>query len=286
MATYAIRIFISLILVALTVPSAALADSVQTFRFKNSGIEQVNSLTVTFDTPVRFGTPQAPTKGTTFTPPATQTGTFTGVAPGEGGGGPSKTASFTSPMTTGVPPMALTVNQNDYVDIQIHFQDGKAGKPTSFTWDIDGVPVPATNTPKLLGPNAKVTGDPQLQFSGDIVGGEFFFLTDIKVWTNLTEAEALDFPTTFGTPPDITAAQISLAPGASAGLDLGAVVPDSFVLASFNFLTGPTADISQTTTNGPFVFAEVKSVPEPSMLVFVASGLAGLAGATWRRRRR
>jgi PEP-CTERM motif-containing protein len=113
---------------------------------------------------------------------------------------------------------------------------------------------------------------------------DFLFVTDIEIWTGLTEGQANNFDAngdfvTSDLPslPNFTPADITLSPSQLFGspILIGNQAIGSYVVALYDLADGPDSNISDAIQYGQFVYSDLV-VPEPSSLIILAGGLIGL----------
>jgi hypothetical protein len=158
--------------------------------------------------------------------------------------------------------------------------------PKYFT-DINGKEIP--NSAKLVAANVDLNRDPNTAIVSATTGNptsDFLFLTHIRIWTGLTQAQALSFDAngnyqTSGLPssPNFKPSDITLSPNQSSGpsITLGNLSSDSYVVALYDLADGPDSLPSDATQYGEFVFAG-QSVPEPATVTLGGMALLGFFG--------
>ena len=159
--------------------------------------------------------------------------------------------------------------------------DPNLGPRTFFTKDNTQIAgnIAVVSANEALQRNA--TGTVLLTLLDPLGSGVFLFLDNFEIWTGISEAQALDLDTIFMTTPNITHGPVTLAPGGTDSIDVGSSPIGTFVLARYDFASGPTSDIGAAIPSGQFVF-EAQVVPEPSSILLIGFGVATLGVATRR----
>jgi len=270
--------------IALSGGSPANALVIKSFTITNNTGVTANDLFATFNADVADPTDakvKKDTSGTLLDDKGKQQGTFTDI---------TRSLSFSLKYRTPNPANAVIVDKGS-AKIQVVFSD-KAGDVnanadpplTFFTKDntqIAGkITVASANEGLKLNPNGTVL----LTLLDPVGSGTFLFLDNFEIWTGISESQALDLDTIFMTTPNVTHGPISLAPGGSDSIDVGQSPIGSFVLARYDFASGPTSDITAAIPAGSFVF-EAQVIPEPSAVLLIGLGAVALCLTTWRRGR-
>jgi hypothetical protein len=126
--------------------------------------------------------------------------------------------------------------------------------------------------------------------------GDFLFLSNIEIWTGLTQSQALTFdandnydPSGLPTTPTLTPANIDLTPADLVGptIGLGVLPDDSYVVMLYDLADGPDANAADAVQFGQMVLAESPAAiaPEPGSLALLGTALIGIAVRPRKRAR-
>jgi hypothetical protein len=160
--------------------------------------------------------------------------------------------------------------------------DPNFGPRTFFTKDNTQIAGNIAVASANEGLQRNATGTVLLTLLDPFGSGMFLFLDNFEIWTGISESQALDLDTIFMTTPNVTHGLITLAPGGADSIEVGSSPLGTFVLARYDFASGPTSDIGAAIPSGQFVF-EAQAVPEPSSILLLGFGIAILSIATPRR---
>ncbi|MGH7175865.1 MAG: hypothetical protein ACREJC_00665 [Tepidisphaeraceae bacterium] len=124
------------------------------------------------------------------------------------------------------------------------------------------------------------TGTAMVTISGDRYGAEFFHLTNVEFWTNLSDAEMDDAASVLQTASDVMIPSLDmlnsaspLAPNQSLTLDLGPVGDATYVLMSYDLAGSMSPSSSMSVAYGEsMLLSGSVSVPEPGSLWLGAVG--------------
>jgi len=153
---------------------------------------------------------------------------------------------------------------------------------TTFFTDVNGMRIP--NSAKLVAANLDLNRDPNTGIVSVSIGNptsDFLFVTDIEIWTGLTESQANNFDANgdfvisdLPSSPNFTPADITLLPNQLFGppILIGDQAIGSYVVALYDLADGPDSNIGDAIQYGQFVFSDLV-VPEPSSLIILVGGL-------------